>query len=878
MTFELKFHRSTGIIALGTIDAPIVDGQVTLHVIDLVVRGGLVSGAAESRDKSTLARNLTLFMTRANLSLTQLSARSAVPKPTVHRWLTGKSVSPYHRSGLLAMAAVLELPKFEVNKLLQSAGLPVVRAGDESVDILDVSIQPRWNTRASNNLPSSITSFVGREEEIAEVAELLLEGSIRLVTVTGTGGSGKTRLALMTAEELLDAFPDGVYFVPLVAVSDPSLVLQTIAEAVGLRDVLDVSAHSRLVGWLERRQVLLLLDNLEQIVECGPSLAELLRKVPGVKLLVTSRVPLHVSGEYVVQLGPLPLPEPNELATRVRERAAIALFIERARAVNGMDDIDRHDLSLVVELCTRLEGLPLGIELAAARTRERHLSELIHDFPKQLDLAAQGPVDVPGRHRTLRSAIAWSVDLLREPSRSMMLRASIFSGGWTQEAACEVCGYDRVDAGDVGPILDELVNAHLVVKSESAASANRYRMLEMIREYGIEQLQGSGEEAAIRDRHADYFLCLAESAPTYVPETRSTGWFERVDEEVDNVRSALDWLDASGQYSSLARFAASLWPYWNDCLRPKEGARWLDQILAMDETLPDLVLGSILTGACTLACTRTDYETGRRFGEQALHVWRQLGDHHGQALVLRQLGWASYMSGSADESVALFQSALEEWRFTGIDLGVVSATSDLGLTLCVVGRAEDATTYLERAGSAFARLGDEHGIARSSRDRGLLYVLTGDLELAVPTLKEAVQRFQAIGRTSLLASAQYYLGLALAIAGRADDAIVPLSESLRMHEEIGDLAHLSLTILGLAAVAYRQDDAVRSATLCGIAESMRRGRGILLPRAGVRLYERELAAIKAMISEETFNQAFAFGATMTHIEALSYARAPFSMN
>ncbi|HEU5422318.1 MAG TPA: NB-ARC domain-containing protein [Nitrolancea sp.] len=451
--------------------------------------GLVVHSAAGTATQSPLAVLLTQHMTERGLTQARLAHLTGLSKATLNRWLSGKSDHPYHHLGVLRLAAALGLRKVETSRLLRAAGLPPLDALAASAEPEERALLARWAAPERHHLPADLTSFVGREDEIVTVAELLCRDGLRLLTLTGPGGSGKTRLALRVARETLDVFPGGVFFVPLGAVAEPGLLLKSIAERVGLRDVLDSALPARLTGWLRGKRVLLLLDNLEQLLESGPAIAGLLRASPGLTVLATSRVPLHLSGEHEWPLLPFPLPAPEEPGARLRANPAVRLFIERAEAANPRRRLDDEDLPAVAEICARLDGLPLAIELAAAGTRARVPWRLLADFPSRLDLAGDGPRDLPQRQRTLRNTIAWSVELLPEPARRLFPRLAVFAGSWDAEAAAAVCAPEGTPVEAVEGFLRTLVDASLIQSAPAAVGTPRYRMLETIREFGLERLR-----------------------------------------------------------------------------------------------------------------------------------------------------------------------------------------------------------------------------------------------------------------------------------------------------------------------------------------------------------------------------------------------------
>jgi len=834
-------------------------------------------GAGERQDATPLASLLKQYMDERGLNQTQLAERARLSSATLSRWLNGKSVKPYHRGGLLGVAAALSLPKVSANRLLRAANLPPIDALARTPSAEERTLLERWSLPTRNNLPAGLTSFVGRVDEVTGLAELLSRDGVRLVTLTGTGGSGKTRLALRVAGEVLDAFPDGVFFVPLVAVSDSELVVKTVAETVGLRDVLDSSLQARLAGWLRTRRVLLLLDNLEQVVDCGPDVVALLRAAPHVKVLATSRVPLRVYGEHAWPVEPLPLPEPDRPRRVLLTNPAVELFLERARSANPRRALDdNEELAAVAELCVRLDGLPLAIELAAARTRDRGPERLLAEFAGRLDLGSAGPRDVLPRQQTLRDAIAWSLDLLPEPARAFLLRLSVFVGGWTEPAAVEVCSLEGMTAGDVEQTLTALVDASLVVRVAAAApgGARRYRMLETIREYGAELLAATGHGDTLRERHARYFLALAESAAPYVPDARPNDWYERVDTDLDNVRAALSWAATRDDPELLVRLTAAFWPYWLEYGRVSEGRHWLEAALdRSDQTTPRL-LASLLTGACTMTSIQSELRQAEAYGGQALALWQELEDQRGQALVYRQFALGEYSGHVTEQTLPWFETALEHWRMVGDEDGIARALSDLGLAHCVLlGDLAMASRYFDEAEDLCRHTHDEVGLARALRDRGVQALLSGDVLGAVTWLGEADERLRASGRTSFLGGAAFYLGTALCFAGNLDEAVDAYSESLRIHEETGDRLQTSLTVLGLAAVAHRRGDGVRAARLCGASRALQQAFQITVPPAADAIYQREVAMVLDLIGQERFDAAFAEGSAMTPAEVMTLARA-----
>ncbi len=824
-------------------------------------------------DSSPLASLLDHYMTERGFSQAELSKRSRVAKATINRWIHGASVHPYYREGLLNVAAVLNLHRVEADRLLQAAGLGTLEGIARTAEPGELKLLSRWTFPVVNNLPADLTSFVGRELERWDVAELLCDADVRLVTLTGPGGSGKTRLALRLARDVLDVFPDGVFFVPLAAVTNPSLVMQTIADTIGLRDVPDVSLSARLSAWLKSRRVLLVLDNLERLIEAGPGLVELLSDAAHLKILATSRVPLHLTGEHERPVPPLPLPSCQQSAPEVWENAAVELFVQRAHAANPRRVLVERDAATIGEICTRLDGLPLAIELAAARVRDYELATLLADFPNRLDLSVGGPVDVAPRQRTLRQTIAWSFDLLSESDRELFVRLSVFVGGWTTAAAAAVCFAEATPIAAITEQLSRLEEASLIERTSVSNGVTRYRMLETIREYALEQCRESPGEAALRDRHASHFLSLLESAPPYVPEQRVGGFYERVDTELDNIRAALDWLETTDDLAHFARLCAALWPYWYEYLRAKEGWARMQHILPRRAEFAPALRARVTIGASYLAFSCFLFDEARALGIEALNLAREVDDHRGIALICRQLGWGGYMGGASDSSIGFLSTAVEEWRQAQDTHGIALALTDMASAYCVLGEIDKAVPHLDEAEALGSCMQDEFLVARQRRDRGLYALLRGDFAQAIDVLKKAVQGLRAANRSYLITGATFYLATAYCFTGNLSEALRWYSEALELPNTADDKVHLALTLLGFAAVAARQGDMARAAILSGASLAVQQANQIVFPAAVQQIYDREIAQVRTSLDDAALYDAFARGSQMTTDEMFAFARA-----
>ena len=485
------------------------------------------------------------------------------------------------------------------------------------------------------SLPALRTPLIGREQELAALRKLLISGSARLITLTGAGGSGKTRLGLQAASEVRDEFPGGVYFVALASITDPTTVASTVAQVLGIRHTggkpLDeaLQDHLRL---LVHAPTLLLLDNFEHLLAAAPLVGELLEACAPLKVLVTSRAVLHVYGEYEYPVPPLPLPEPEQLSSleALAGNPAVTLFVERAAAAKPEFALTEENAAVVAQICCRVDGLPLAIELAAARIRMLAPAQVLARLESRLEVLTCGAVDMPARQQTLRRTIDWSHDLLSPAEQKLFRRLSVFVGGCTLEGAEAVCNTRRDLEIDVLEGMALLVDKSLMQQIELRGREARFAMLETIREYGLERLAASGEVEATRQAHAAYFLVVAEDGnlPLTMPER--TNWLELCDAEHDNLRAALDWLIASDNSEWAMRLALALYWFWEPREHFVEGRDRLEAILRMKGAQARTKAWAKAAGhAGGLASVQGDYEGALRMHREALDIYCELGDQIG---------------------------------------------------------------------------------------------------------------------------------------------------------------------------------------------------------------------------------------------------------
>ena len=703
------------------------------------------------------------------------------------------------------------------------------------------------------NLSRQPSLFVGREREIEEITGLLRDENVRLLTLTGPGGGGKTRLALQTAAELLDDFPDGVYAVPLASLTDAGLAPAAIATALGIRETVDQTPREKLLASLAETRMLLVLDNLEQLPGLSPFIGELLGAAPGLTVLATSRAPLRLRAEREYPVPPLPLP-PGDLPLGVEETmgfGAVRLFVDRAQAVKPDFALDDANAAAVGEIVRRLDGLPLAIELAATRVRLFTPEAMLARLEKRLPLLTGGARDLPARQRTLRETIAWSYDLLTPDDQALFRRLALFAGGMTLDAAEAVADPDG--AIDVLDGVERLVEHSLVQMpipgdAESVAEADgpRYRMLETIREYGLERLAEAGERDETGSRQTAFFLQLAERAAPELDGPHQVAWLDRIAAEHDNLNLALGWAsDRPGEATAL-RLAAAIWPFWDARGHYTEGRAWLERTLTHDATAPKPVLATALSGAGSIARMQGDSGRAEELLHRALTVWHELGDQRGAARVLLTLGQVADRQGDMTAAAARFEEALVIGREIGDTALIAAALANLGVVADQQGAYALAAEHYEEALSIFRQLGDRRREAAALDNLGIVARAQGELARATRFYEEAMVVRRDIGDAWGIAATLGNLGVAAHQAGNLDQARDYYQQSLEGFRTLGDRRGVANTLGNLAVIARQGGDSAQAATMFGEALEISRD---LRDQVGVAADMEGIAAIAAAASE-----------------------------
>jgi non-specific serine/threonine protein kinase len=731
-----------------------------------------------------------------------------------------------------------------------------VRASPPGVSPADRAPEPP-PPACDHNLPSQWTRFIGREQEMAQVKGLLAAN--RLLTLTGAGGCGKTRLALQIAANLLDDFPDGVWLVELAALADPSLVPQTVAAALGVREgghhersegsrapTTDPRApnHRRpptgmLIDTLRARELLLLLDNCEHLLAACAQLTEsLLQACPRLRVLATSRESLRLPGEQTYRVPPLSVPDGGVLPPleRLGEYEAVQLFADRAVLSHAGFTVTAANAAAVARVCQRLDGIPLALELAAARVKALPVEQIAERLDDRFRLLSGvfSRTALP-RHQTLRALIDWSHDLLSEPERTLLRRFSVFAGGWTLEAAEVVCS-DRGSPGassfrdpqsvirndEVLELLASLVEKSLVLYKEQEGEG-RYWLLETVRQYARERLREAGEAEAVQERHRDWFLALAERAEPELWRESQAEWLDRLEREHDNLRAALAWTGAQGQGEAGLRFGWALWSYWRWRGHWTEAREQLAELLALPgaEARTAARAGALMT-AGELAYEQGDYGAARALNEECLAIFRELGDKQKIAMSLNNLGDVASDQGEHRTARALYGECLAIFRELGHKHGMGWSLVHLGMLTRDQGDYAAARGLLDESLALFRELDHKVGIARS---------------------------LSSLGKA---AHAQEDYGAARAL----------FEEAVAIARELGHKGAIVRDLEGLAAVAVAQGQPERAARLFGAVEALRAAMGYPLPPVQRAEHERSIAAVRAALGEATFAAAWAEGQAM----------------
>jgi predicted ATPase/DNA-binding SARP family transcriptional activator/DNA-binding CsgD family transcriptional regulator len=723
-----------------------------------------------------------------------------------------------------------------------------------------------------HNLPASRTSFVGREREKVEVKRML--AMTRLLTLSGAGGSGKTRLAMEVARDLVGAYPDGVWLVELAPLSESTLVPQEVARILGTREHPGRSVEAVLIEDLRQKEMLLILDNCEHLVEAAARLVDtLLSACPRLRILTTSREALNVAGEVGWLVPSLLVPDPG-LSPTVGELEGFEsarLFLERASERRPGFALVPANAQPVAEICRTLEGMPLAIELGAARIKTLSVGQLSERLADSLKLLTGGSRTQTPRQRTLRNTLDWSHDLLSEPERAMLRRLSVFAGGWTLEAAEAVGSGGNIGKDDVLDLLSGLVDKSLVVARGGDERGVRYRLLEPVRQYAWEKLGESGEAETLQYRRATFFLNLAEEAKAQLEGPEQAEWFERLEIAHDNFRAALSWTLGGGDPNIGLRLASALWMFWDTRGHLSEGSRWLEDALNAANSVDSLERAEALNGLGEISRTLLDLGRAQMCHEEALALYERLGDPQGVAKTIYLLGLVAQYRGEAARAAALFEESMTAARQSGNQALIPGILSALGWLAADEGDFERAQRMWGEALAAHRKRGDILGISFMLEQLGYSELAQGNMERATPLLEEALALSRDVGHKGIVMNCLTAFGIIATRRGDTERARTLLRESLTIELELGLEVEIPDLLETMAELAGTMDDDLRAARLWGAAEALRQAMGLPRP-PWIGQGSAEAHVLDApSVFKKTWEAEFAEGRAMGLEEAVEYA-------
>jgi predicted ATPase/class 3 adenylate cyclase len=725
-----------------------------------------------------------------------------------------------------------------------------------------------------NNLPRQLTSFVGRERVLEALTAAL--GAASLVTLTGPGGVGKTRLAIHAAAEVLDKFEGGVWLAELGTITDETLVLPTIATALAVPERPGAPLLDTVSDHVRARTVLLVLDDCEHVVDATARIADsLLRVCAEMRILATSREPLGIGGEQLFPVPSLSLPDaagrPSPQA--VAETEAGRLFEVRARAVAPDFRIDDRTATGVLQICRRLDGIPLAIELAAARVRSMPVEQIATRLDDRFRLLSGGSRTALPRHQTLRAAIDWSHELLPDPERAVLRRLSVFAGGFSVEAAEAVATGAEVESYDVLDLLTRLVDKSLVLVDDSAAEGG-YRLLETIREFARERLVASGEAAIASRRHRDWYLRLVEQAmPEFFRGGEPAAWLERFDREHDNLRAALRWsVDEPGGGQTALRLAAGLWRFWEIRGHLGEGRAWLSQALAMNDGGASETMANALTGISILASMQGDVPAAVGYLEEGLTVARRLGDQNAIAYALSNLANTTIQVGAFDRARELYEETLEINRRNDDWRGEAITTVHLADVVDRLGDYPGARSLYETAAGMFRARGDDWGTAFALGQFAQTAVANADRPAAKEAADTAVALYRNVGDGRGVARTLTFMADLAAGDGDLARAVDLHRESLRLREGLGDRPGIATGLERLAATTSGLDPQ-RAARLLGAADALRDEIGSTRSLPARAEHDQRLADLQDRLGQDDLLAQMAVGRTLSVQAAIAEAAA-----
>lgn len=740
--------------------------------------------------------------------------------------------------------------------------------------ILQRAPRPTRPPARRHNLPAALTSFVGRQCELAEICRLLATN--RLLTLTGIGGKGKTRLALEAGRALLDAYADDVWLVELAAVNDATLVVQTVAKALGLHEEHARPLIETLTDTLHSRRMLLLLDNCEHLLDACAALATtLLKACPHLRILATSREQLHVPGEVVWRIPSLSLPDLQTADTleALDTADAVDLFVERARCYQPGFRLTPQNRPVVIDICRRLDGLPLAIELAAARVRVLSVEQLAARLDTTPHLLEDSNRLIELRHQTLRATLEWSAALLCDAERMLLHRLSVFAGGWTLEAAETICADDAISTMQVLDVLTQLIDKSLVLTDMSRDGLVRYRLLESVRAYGCEQLEAGDDARHVRLRHARFYVALAEMAEPALRGADQAAWLDRLEIDHDNLRAALQWSIENGEAALSLRLSSALLVFWHTRGYLSEGQHWLNRALAAGHTAAPQLRAKALWSIGRLSMFQGDYPQATAALEASRELYQQAGDPIGDAYACSSLGSLAIFQGAYDQAVALLEASAAVFRAAADQYGCAVALVNLAAAFGRSGRHQQAAIVLEESLACFQAVGEKRGIMATLSNLGATARYQREYGRAQAFIEEALELARELGDQ---VNAAWLINTSGQIAldqGAYEQAATRFRECLPLLQAAGDKEATIQCLEGLVGVIGATGDAKRAVRLFGALTQARAAFDVGLSAEDRVWYERHLSPLRGRLCSDDFDVAWQRGQMMSLEEAVTYALA-----
>jgi predicted ATPase/Tfp pilus assembly protein PilF len=718
-------------------------------------------------------------------------------------------------------------------------------------------------TPSPSAIPAPVTTLIGREIALEQIKELQRDVGARLITLTGTGGVGKTRLALQLALDLQAEYAGGVYFISLVTITAPHYVLPVIGRGLKIAGDTLETLQEHIVGTLRRGRVLLVLDNFEHVLEAAGVISQLLAEAPNLTIITTSRTPLQLYGEYEFVVPPLDIPDLAESPTlgELQKNTAIRLFLARVRAVQPAFALTSDNAAQVAKICAHLDGLPLALELAAARMRRLSLDAVLSHMDDRLGLLVGGSSNMPERHQTLRNALAWSEGLLKEEDRRVFHILGVFVGSWTVEAAAEVCLMDE-NAAD---LLDRLADRSLIaIHGDTGAGDLRFHMLETIREFSQMQLIETRADEAARERHARYFLEMVERIEPELVGAEQRQWLDRIELDYSNIRAALQWADDKTRHDILGRAGAALWRFWWLHGYVSEGRQWIARALMNEEQVPQTYRGKLYQGAGALAWVQGDYDDAEAAFTRSLGIFRANEDRAGIAGALSNLGVIALYHGDYIQAADLYRQGLDLRRTIGDRWGLGISLNNLGEVLHIQGDYTSAIQHHQESLSIRRELHDSFGIASSLTNLGCAALAINDYTHAQSYFEEALTLFRGLGDKQRIALVLTNLGSVAIRVGELSASRAALIEALGLRLALGEKVGIAVTLQGWMELSTENHDVRQAATIGGAVVGLRRLIDAPLPPSEESDFTAFVDRIRSHMDQDAFDIAWRRGEAYAH--------------